>query len=103
MKIPARDIARDLQRKCGPGCEIAFGAETLSEVETVPGWTPAEWILEQIPGAAYEWRIREFSADRKVVFEHLSAPLTGGLRSYVSPERRHLFNQRADGLFEPKK
>jgi hypothetical protein len=98
--IPARDIAQDLQRRVAPGQRIDFDDEVLGEIATVPGYTAAEWILESIVGAAYEWSIRVDEFNRKTTFIHHAKPVGDSLRTYVSPDRRHLFRQRPDGLFE---
>src|SRR5687768_2560380 len=80
-----------------PGMRILIDRAILNDaVYPLPGWTPAEWVMEQILGAAYEFRHWVDPQSGNVFFERLEAPLKDGRRTYVSPDRRHLFE--FDGL-----
>lgn len=73
----------------------------LKGLFALPGWTPVESILENIIGSAYEFSFVEDHQNGTVTFKRRKEPLKGGrLRTYVSPDRRHLFSQRPDGLWE---
>lgn len=100
--IPARTFALTLAERLSPGTQLEVDRETMHEIEDAPyGWSKAEWILEFIPGSAYEFMAWENGEKARWVFRRLQKPLTGGLRSYVSPDRREFFTKRADGLWEP--
>lgn len=68
-----------------------------------PTWTPAERIMENIVGSAYEFRFWEDHATGNITFERLKQPLRYGLRSYVSPDRSHFYTRQPDGLYRPNK
>lgn len=55
-------------------------------------WTPPDRVLENIIGSSYEFRYEQSGYKSDVTFERLSTPLTNGHRSYVSPDRRNLYN-----------
>ncbi|AHF94594.1 hypothetical protein OPIT5_29375 [Opitutaceae bacterium TAV5] len=66
-----------------------------------PTWSPAERIMENIVGSAYNFRFWEDPATARITFEHLKHPLRDGLRSYVSPDRAGLFTRTPDGFYRP--
>jgi hypothetical protein len=74
-----------------PGQRIDFSDSELREIETLhhngATFTPADRVLENIIGSSYEFRYTT-ALNGRVTFERLSAPLTDGRRSYVSPDRR---------------
>lgn len=78
-------------RKLKPGQAIQFSMYELKE--NVPGYhyngayfSPADRVLENIIGSAYEFRYQEnFNGD--VIFYRLDKPLENS-RSYTSPDRR---------------
>lgn len=62
---------------------------------------PAEHVMENIVGAAYEFTYFEHYESGDTIFERRKEPLpAGNLRTYVSPDRRHLYNRRPDRLWE---
>lgn len=56
--------------------------------------------MELIVGSAYEFTYFVSEWNGNAVFKRLEKPLTNGLRTYVSPDRRHYYKQRTDGLWE---
>jgi hypothetical protein len=99
--IPARDYARYLQRKLLPGFEITIDREFIADLEIGnPGFTPEEWLMEYFLGGAFEFQLRHDEFGNAII-RRLREPLKDGLRSYVSPDRRHLFRQLANGLWLP--
>lgn len=56
-------------------------------------FTPADVILEKIVGSAYEWGYYYNSSSRRYIFSRLATSLKveDEARTYVSPDRRHLY------------
>lgn len=73
----------------------------LREVQPNPGWTEAEWVMENITGSAYEFRFHTDRMTGDVRFERLRQPLEDGRRTFVIPDRRHRAKQDADGYWQP--
>lgn len=95
-----RELARKIMQ-LKPGFEIMIDRDILKEVTPSPGWTAAEWVMESITGSAYEFTFRFNPESGNTSFRRLREPLTNGLRTYVSPDRRHHVRLRPDGLYEP--
>ena len=79
-----------------PGQRVSVSASLLRDIEPLHhngySWTPPDRVLENITGASYEFRYtRELQQRGDVTFERLDWPLRHGDRSYVSPDRRHLY------------
>lgn len=96
------ELARDLQAMVMPGQSIVVSDCILREIDCIPGWSQAESVMENIIGAYYEWSFERELTTLDVVFHRRHEPLTDGRRTYVSPDRRHLFEQRGDGLWYRK-
>lgn len=86
-------VARHELARIAPAMQLAgpFG----------PTWAPAERIMENIVGSAYEFRFWEGHAKGNITFERLKQPLRDGLLSYVSPDRAHLYTRQSDGFYRP--
>lgn len=95
-----------------PGEYIEFSRQELYRIlviEIHPAFSrltsrnPLDGLMESIIGSAYEYSYREIFDSDNIRFERRLKPLENGLRTYVSFDRRYLFNEREDGLFELKK
>lgn len=64
-------------------------------------WTTADRILEKIPGSAFEYYYEVLPMSSNIRFHRLDKPLTDDRRTYVSPDRRHLFTQDPAGIWHP--
>jgi hypothetical protein len=87
------------------GERLEVSMSVLKDVACDPGFSPADMIMESIAGSAYTFAYYEKPESGNVVFHRLDsdvAPLQDGLRSYVSPDRRHLFAQLPNGLWKFK-
>ena len=103
MKIPARNVASAITAKLKPGQQIRIAKATLMQVWHPVDWTAAEWVMESIVGAAYEYEMIDDPATGDVTFRRLAEPLKDGSRTYVSPDRRDGFERGKDGYWRPKK
>lgn len=103
MRADPTEHFRGLLRSLAPGESLTIDRDCLADdvMFANPEWTPAEWLLEGIIGSSYEYSI-SYTHDRHPVLKRLETICTGNLRSYVSPDRRHHYTQRPDGLYEPK-
>lgn len=91
----------DLVQRLKPGEHVVIDPREFDfRTDLFGEFSPADWVLENIVGSAYEFRYYEHFPTRHVVFERLPKPLDGTLYSYVSPDRRDFFRQRPDGLYE---
>jgi len=63
------------------------------------GWTPPDRVLERVIGSSVTYRYRRYQTS-DWLYERLHSALPAGVRSYVSPDRRDWFMQRADGLYQ---
>lgn len=83
--------------KLRPGQTVSVPGRWLQEGMPpfdVRGWTSLDWLFENIGGSSYELLVRDVMGEAGVLeFERLREPLSEekGLRTYVSPDRRHLF------------
>lgn len=100
MKYNRWDIAKEVSR-LQPGESLTISGLVLRDIETISGWTVADSIMENIIGSAYDIAYSENPATQDIMFSRLNKPKNDGLRTYVSPDRRHWFNRRTDGLWEP--
>lgn len=83
--------------------ELLAGHGVQARAQLVSGfyWNIAEQLMEKIPGSAYEFQFYQDPVRGRFVFIRLSRPLKDGSRTYVSPDRRHLFRQDQLGYFWP--
>lgn len=98
----ARDELRHLRQavsRLNPGERIEIDLRLCRGIPP-DGFSIADWVLEGIVGSSYEFLYYENFRNRNTVFERLPQPLENDLVSYISPDRRHLFTQRPDRLFE---
>lgn len=100
-----RDLALDLQNRVKPGEQLEISYHNFKRINDSPkpGWSPQEWVLEYIVGSAYAWRVFINYERDSVIFKRLQEPLTNGQKTYVSPDRRHLFQKLPNGFYEPLK
>lgn len=88
-------IHRVASLKPGQQIDIPLGEMRLASPDDV---------LENIVGSAYEYSYQNIDYTGVVRFRRREKPLSpyheDGLWTYVSPDRRHLYHQRPDGLFE---
>lgn len=93
-----RDHIAGLVAALEPGYAMTVSVDIMANyVQPPPGWTSADWVLEQIVGSAYEFGYHVNPSTRRVTFRREKKPLEDGRRTYVSPDRRHLFVQ--DGTY----
>src|SRR5262245_26354129 len=93
-----------------PGQRITFTALVMLEAEPRGLFSllreigrPADRVLDNIIGSAYEYGYFDNPEDRSTTFYRLPQPLPsdGPSRTYVSPDRRHHYTY--DGrLWQPK-
>ena len=75
-------VARDV-------LEAAAPAAPLVTVEGQPvWWCPAERVMENVVGSAYEFAFHEDPETGHTIFRRLPKRLTGKRRTYTSPDRR---------------
>jgi len=98
----ARELGREIQLGCPPGHVIELDRHILRDVNPSPGWSEPEWILENIIGSAFEYSFSFNHLRGTVVFHRRKEPLLDGRRTYVSPDRKHLFDPLPDGTYRPK-
>lgn len=66
------------------------------------GMSPWDRVLENVIGSGYEYSYERIPERHIVRFKRLDKPLTNGRRTYVSPDRRHLYRQLPfTGIWEP--
>lgn len=74
-----------------PGHAITISHDAMREVSGFEhnggAFTPADRILENVVGSAYEFLYTEHPFTRDVTFFRLAAPVEYG-QAYVSPDRR---------------
>src|SRR5258708_2779873 len=103
MRIDRRELAR-LIAELKPGQQTRISRFLMRDIEPIASlydqWSSADSIMENIVGSAYEFRYWEDLMSGDTVFERLRKPLDDNLRTYVSPDRRHLFTKRPDGFYE---
>lgn len=92
------DHVRAAVRRLKPGEQLRVTYSVLRDCEP-PTWlahivgTAADQILSGIIGSAYELWYQEDPLDRVFTFGRLDRPLEDGRRTYVAPDRRHLYQQ----------
>ncbi len=100
-------LISDVIRKLKPGESILVDEKMLrnynSEYNGVI-FKGEDWVLEDIIGSGYEYQyFQEHHWKRGITFHRLKEPIREEeIRSYVSPDRRHLFEQLPNGLWKIK-
>lgn len=93
-----------------PGQRIAYDRYNFGDIEvdsfhknSGPSWNAADRIMENIIGSAFTHRYF-VDWNGTVTFERIEKPLPpdSELRTYVSPDRRDLFEQQPDGFWRRK-
>lgn len=101
----ALDCAVKHVRRLRPGERIGISRSLLDDIGRMEHngarWNPADRVLENIVGSSYEFRYDINPASLEVMFERLAMPLTNGCKSYVSPDRRHLYHESLNGIWMP--
>lgn len=94
------DAIREISR-IKPGECLNISTRELHYIEVPRGFTPADWILENIVSSAYELVATDDDYNRCIRFRRLESPLPvdSELKTYVSPDRRHLYQRQPDGLY----
>lgn len=101
MESPIR-IANIVAR-IDPGQWIEVGWSVLQDIVLLPGYDhPADRIMDNIVGSAYEFRWWEKPMTGDVTFQRLKTSLRDGRRTYVAPDRRHLFEKDIHGFWTPR-
>lgn len=105
-RVTTRQVARDLQEMCKPGHEIRVSRHIMQDLaggmfaDFMGIFPAADRILGHIIGSSYEYGYRVDPESRDTIFYRLEKPLEDGRRSFVSPDRMHLFTSRSDGTYE---
>lgn len=101
------DFVSRLVDSLKPGQRVNIETWKLSEGQGGPlgafvsnGFTPADRVLENVVGSSYTHRYEPAITPGQITFCRLYTELPEGVRSYVSPDRRHWFKQRPDGLYQ---
>lgn len=100
----ALDFAVKMVKDLRPGQRIGLSGSVLEDIAPLHhngyAWTPPDRVLENIVGSSYEFR---YFCDYQgsATFERLDGQLKNGYRSYVSPDRRHLYYD-VGGLWMPR-
>jgi len=92
----------DTVKRLKPGEEIIIDRELLVDLNVAPSpWSIEDWVLESIPGSAYEYSHSKEPMSGNVVFRRRKDPLSdnSNCRTYVSADRRHLFTQIHNGVW----
>lgn len=101
----ALDFAVKMVKRLRPGQRIVLPGSVLEDIAPLHhngyAWTPPDRVLENIVGSSFEFRYHCDYCKGDVTFERLDGKLTNGYRSYVSPDRRHLYTDLV-GLWAPK-
>ncbi len=91
--MSARQMILSLVSNLKPGQQIEISRNLLREVGSREyngaTFTPADNIMENIIGSAYEFWYQEVFATGNVIFGRLCRPLSDGGRTYTSPDRRY--------------
>jgi hypothetical protein len=100
----ALDFVKKHITRLRPGQRIDIAGSVLRDIPTMHhngyAFTPPDRVLENIVGSSYEYRYHFNMKGDIVTFERLEAPLSGGRRAYVSPDRRDRY-QYVGGLWSP--
>lgn len=91
-----------------PGFAITIAREELKTIRHMqlvgpfgPDWNAVDQIMEKVVGSSYTIRTHENHMTGAVTFERLRQP-SADRRTYVSPDRRELFEREFDGFYRPK-
>ena len=97
-------IARKVERlEPGKWIVVSWALDDLPEIQHNGAmFTPADRVLENIVGSAYEFSYWQDPENGSVVFHRRSEPVKGALRTYVSPDRRDFYDVQVDGLYVRK-
>lgn len=90
-----QQLTKILKDRLKPGQQIQVDRRELqnSIFHDLSGFTIADRALEDIVGSSYEYGYYEDPVSGNFVFYRLNEPLTDDTRTYVSPDRRHLFEK----------
>ena len=97
-----RKLAHHIQLHLKPGDSIEVTPDIFSDISAPYPFNGADWILENIVGSAYSYSYRIDPVSRNIVFSRRLNPLTDNRRTYVSADRRHLFELSPDGTYKYK-
>lgn len=101
----ALDFAVGIVKRLRPGQRVTLSGSVLMDIAPLHhngyAWTPPDRVLENIVGSSFEFRYFCNYCKGDATFERLDGQLTNGYRSYVSPDRRHLYYD-LDGLWMPR-
>lgn len=98
--LSPRDLALEL-RKLKVGEAITVSRCTLELMVPIgPDFTAVDSIMENVIGSAFTMTATRDERTGDVTFRRCKEQPE--LRTYVSPDRRYLFSQRRDGLWERK-
>ena len=104
--ITTRQVAQHLQGMCEPGQSVIVTRHIMQEMsgciisDFMGEFSAADRILGHIIGSSYEWSYRVDPASGNTIFSRMEKPLEDGRRTFVDPDRRHLFTKLADGTYE---
>ncbi len=97
------EYLRQMVSSLRPGDRAEFSRDLLM-IDCPPPWKPADWILEGIIGAAYEFSYYRNTETGNIVFRRWQEPLQpeSGVRHYVSADRREYFVEYRPGYWVHK-
>ena len=91
----ALDYAVAFVKRLRPGQSVTISGSVLQGIAPIHhngyAWTPPDRVLENIVGSSFEYRYRCSGYKGDATFERLDGRVADGYRSYVSPDRRHLY------------
>lgn len=90
-----------------PGEHVVISGNLIRDIRLMP-WCddPADQIMGNVVGSAYEvmyWRDLMNWKREDVTFRRLIQPVSGEWRTWVYPDRRHLYEQVEGGLWKLRK
>lgn len=101
------EVAVNAVQSLRPGMSIEFTRRELKDIgpafpTVFPEFTPEDWILENIVGSAYEFSYRLHLERDSVKFSRRATPLPSNStrKTYVSPDKRHLYQLDSEWLWE---
>lgn len=94
------ELARVL-RDLAPGNRLEICATILGQQKVLPGWNPAEYLMEMVVGSSYNLTFFYNLELDAYVYTKLREDLPYPLRTYVSPDRQQGWRRRPDGYWEP--
>lgn len=102
MGLTSRELARIIRREVKPGQWYAVERECMPK-STIPGFSDGDCVMENILGGAYEFSCDYDPIGGRYLFKRRQTPLPhDGSRTYVSPDRRHLFDLIGPDLWKAK-